>query len=65
MDDIQREAFDHLKALFLLNDFCIEDYIYNVREREGKGWDGPNVTAFGEWISKAHAIIDHYDGNIK
>lgn len=29
----------------------IGDFIYNVRENEGKGWDGPRVTAYSEAVA--------------
>lgn len=31
----------------------IGDYVYDIRERELKGWDGPRVTAWGHGASLA------------
>lgn len=36
------------KALNTFLSESIGDKVYDIREREGKGWDGPRVTAWGE-----------------
>lgn len=35
-------------AATILKDSSISDCIYDVRDREGLGWDGPLVAKFGE-----------------
>lgn len=33
------------------------DLIYNVREREGKGWDGPSVHAWGQAVTDLKIVL--------
>ena len=35
----------------------IGDVIYDVRENEGKGWDGPEVKAYGEAVAALKAYL--------
>ncbi|MES2352097.1 MAG: hypothetical protein V4641_31405 [Pseudomonadota bacterium] len=35
----------------------LEDLVYNVRDREGEGWDGPAVKAWSEAVTAARAVI--------
>ena len=51
------------KALKTIIDECIEDYIYSVREDEGKGWDGPRVVAYGEACAAITSYL--YQGCLK
>ena len=34
----------------------LSDAIYDVRDREGEGWEGPKTKAYGEAISKLRAL---------
>lgn len=43
-------------AIQALLDNHVGDYVYDIRERELKGWAGPRVTAWG----KACAILREY-----
>ena len=43
-------------ALQVLLDEYFSDWVYDIREREGKGWDGPRVIAYGE----ACSAIENY-----
>ena len=36
-----------VQAAGVIQDGAPGDYIYDVREREGLGWDGPRVKAWG------------------
>jgi len=40
-----------------LLDLGIEDFIYNIRENEGKGWDGPEVTRFADLLHQAKELL--------
>ena len=40
----------------LLDDYSIGDYIYSIRECEGKGWDGPKVKRFSDLIEEARIL---------
>ena len=44
------------KALKIIKFAGLDDWIYDVRDREGKGWDGPKVKSF----SKACDVINSY-----
>lgn len=44
-----------LKAL--LEEFHLEDQIYEVREREGRGWEGPQVNRFGDLVQAAKQSV--------
>lgn len=47
-----------LRALELLySATSIGDYVYDIRERELKGWDGPRVTAWGEGARLAEEAL--------
>lgn len=35
----------------------LSDMIYDVRDRELKGWEGPKTKAYGEAISKLRALL--------
>ncbi len=49
-------AIDVLKALF---DVCdLGDMIYDIREREGEGWDGPLVVKWGDAVTRAETILE-------
>ena len=49
------------EALQVLVKEHVCDFIYNIRERELKGWDGPRVKAWGE----ACQVITQYVQTIK
>lgn len=38
------------------------DLIYDVREREGKGWDGPNVEAWAKAVMALKAAVAKREG---
>ena len=55
----QSEAGDKaLRALELMfSASSLGDYIYDVREREGKGWDGPAVQAWSDGVMLAEEAL--------
>lgn len=36
---------------------CLDDLVYTVREREGRGWDGPAVKKWGKACGMVKAAI--------
>lgn len=58
-------AVVHLKAM---KDYSLDDQVYDVREREGMGWDGPNVKAFSqaiENINSGHALLKYWHAELE
>lgn len=54
-----REAFQAMLKIDEL--LCLSDNIYDVREREGEGWEGPNVKAYSDALqvfAKAKQALD-------
>lgn len=41
----------------LIDDFIIGDFIYEVREQERMGWNGPNVKRFAFLMKEAEEVI--------
>jgi len=57
MDEIDRLA-ELESVIVVVNELHnLSDAIYDVREREGEGWEGPKVKAYGEAISKLRALL--------
>lgn len=46
-----------LRGLMTNPSIDLEDKVYDVREREGLGWDGPDVVAWGVSIMIAKALL--------
>lgn len=42
------EVINALKVL--IEQESIGDFVYDIREREGEGWDGPRVVAFSDAV---------------
>lgn len=57
------DAVTVLRTLYGIRD--LGDFIYDVREREGKGWDGPKVQAWGEACEAADRIVKEAGGPIE
>ncbi len=49
-------ALEVLRELFAIHPLV--DMIYDVRDREGKGWDGPLVTRWAAATAWAEALIE-------
>lgn len=51
-----------LRVLYDLNDVCnLGDLACHVREKEGQGWEGPRVQAWGNACKRAKALLDGYE----
>lgn len=46
-----------LRGLLRNPSICLEDKVYDVREDEGQGWEGPNVKAWGKAVEDAEALL--------
>lgn len=46
-----------LHALTTAKYVSLGDLVYDVREREGLGWDGPAVKAWSDAVTEANAAI--------
>lgn len=55
-------AMQALKGLMDNPHINLEDKIYDVRESEGRGWDGPSVKAWSDAIDKAKQALKNYEG---
>jgi hypothetical protein len=61
--DVQqlREEVEQLKgvirALTSNPHVDLGDLVYQVREREGQGWDGPAVKAWSDAVEAAHKAV--------
>ncbi len=51
----EAEALEVLRELFDIHPLV--DLIYDVRDREGKGWGGPLVTRWSAAVARAEALI--------
>ncbi len=53
----ERSAFDILKNMNEIYD--LGDIIYDVREREGQGWDGPRVKTWGDLHERMIKLLEN------
>jgi len=53
--DAGQEALQILATLE--NIHHLGDYVYDIREREGLGWQGPKVTAWGAACTRAEHLV--------
>ena len=53
------EVLKALKVLFV--DETIEDYVYDVKERELRGWEGLRVMAFGDACETLKRVMKELD----
>lgn len=52
------ELRDALRALAANPHLNLGDLVYDVREREGLGWDGPSVKAWSDAVARAEKILE-------
>lgn len=55
--NVNPEALDALEALFTNKSAALADHFYAVREREGRGWDGPDLKAWGDALAQAKLVL--------
>ena len=57
-----------MDALELLNTFDrlihLEDVIYQVRDNEGLGWDGPKVREWAEACKRLRELRGHHERDV-
>lgn len=46
-----------LSALLNAEHVSLGDLVYEIREREGQGWDGPAVKAWSDAVTEAKAAV--------
>lgn len=51
-----------ITELFNLPHFSLEDHVYDVREHEGEGWEGPAVKKFSDLIDRLREFIKDTSG---
>lgn len=51
-----RTAIEVLRALNEVHD--LGDYVYDIREREMEGWNGPLVTKWGNAVARAKELLN-------
>lgn len=55
------QVLDVLRRLTTNEYLCLGDLVYDVRESEGKGWDGPWVKAWGQAVEDAEWHLKHVE----
>jgi hypothetical protein len=56
---ISEQATSVLEALMVIREIIsFEDLVYDVRERELKGWDGPKVVAYSDACMKMNKAME-------
>jgi hypothetical protein len=60
----KEELLQALKDLFSNEHIALEDKIYDVRESEGEGWEGPAVKQWSNAVSKAQELISKHEAKI-
>ena len=53
-----KELREALKAIMTNPSINLGDRIYDVKDREGKGWDGPDVIAWGRAVVSARKLLE-------
>lgn len=41
----------------LIEEYHIADFVYDVKEREGNGWQGPSVVRYSFLINEAEKLL--------
>lgn len=56
--DENKRLREALKAIMTNPSIDLGDMIYNVKDREGKGWEGPDVTAWGKALIESRKLLN-------
>ena len=59
------QALDVLRQLVSNKHISLGDLIYQIREREGEGWDGPWVIQWGDAVKNATELLAREDAERK
>lgn len=54
----ESDAIAALRALMTHPHLCLGDLIYEVRESEGEGWDGPGVKLWSDTVVAAEKLLN-------
>lgn len=59
--EMNQELFDEMKAALIAissnKHLDLGDLIYDVREREGKGWEGKSVKQWSDAVQKVNEVV--------
>lgn len=58
---LEADAIAALRALMTNPHLDLGDRVYDVREREGLGWDGPSVVAWSAAVKAAKDVLRRAD----
>lgn len=58
---LESDAIAALRALMTNPHINLGDQVYEVREREGQGWDGPSVKAWSDAVAAAGDVLKRAD----
>ena len=58
---LKEDAIFALRALLNAPHAYLEDHVYQIREREGEGWEGPAVKYWSNAIVAAKDVIRRAD----
>jgi len=56
----RRQMWAVLEGLLTNPQIDLGDLVYQVRDREGLGWEGPDVTAWGNAVKAAKEMLAHF-----
>lgn len=54
-----------VKMLTTCGDINLGDLTYNVREREGKGWEGPNVKQWSDGVTRTEKALKEAEEHLR
>ena len=61
MTALEKELIDALRQLFANANIDLGELVYQVREREGLGWDSPSVKHWSDAVATAKALLKRID----
>jgi hypothetical protein len=64
LGDYEIEEIDTDAAIQVLRDLFeagdLDDHFYAIREREGRGWEGPRMVKWGNAVERAKALMEKH-----